>query len=152
MKRITFALVCAATMLSVMTGCKAKKEAYYAASERAKAQQEAMEAAKKESDEKKVVVVDNNGIRETKESIQIISTKSVSGNFGVVVGSFTNRTNAEGLLQRMQEAGYPNAVLGRNNQMMYRVIVNFHAVKSDAQAEVGKLRSQFPDAWILVKE
>jgi len=149
-KRIMIVLVSAAVL--TLTGCKTNKEAFNAAYERAKAKQETVEQP---AEEQVVEVVETTPtvVREASEAITIVDNKKeVTGRYGVVVGSFINRTNADSLLKTMIANGYPDAVLGRNAKDMYRVIVSFYSVKSDAQAEVGKLRSKFPDAWILVKE
>ncbi len=133
--------------------CKTNQEAYNAAYERAKAQQEATREATPAPQQETIDVVEKNTIKEASESIDIIGTeKTEKGSYGVVVGSFINRTNAEGLQKRMIESGYRNTVLGQNEKLMYRVIVAFYEVKTDAQAKVRELSSQFPDAWILIKE
>ncbi|HPN47865.1 MAG TPA: SPOR domain-containing protein, partial [Bacteroidales bacterium] len=91
------------------------------------------------------------GVKEAAEKIEVIGQDSENGPYGVVVGSFINRTNAENLRKKMVDQGY-NAVLGQNDKLMFRVIVAFYEVKADAQAKVRELSKDFPDAWILIKE
>ncbi len=152
MKTFSKFTLCLATLAALaLTGCKSNKEAYDAAYERAKARQEALEAEKQPAQNETIEVVEKSSIKEAAESLEIIG-KASEGTYGVVVGSFINRTNAESLLKRMQEAGYPNTVLGQNEKLMYRVIVSFFQNKADAQELVKTLKKDFPDAWILIKE
>ena len=131
-------------------GCKSNKEAYNAAYERAKAKQEAQQTtapAQKET----IEVVEKSDVKEASESIQIIAGVA-NGTYGVVIGSFINRTNAENLQKRMIDEGLPQTVLAQNEKLMFRVIVAFYNNKPDAQEMVKNLKSKFPDAWILIKE
>ena len=139
-------------LMPLFIACKSNQEVYNATYERAKAKQEAIEATQADQNNtENIEVVEKSSVKEASESIDIIGTAS-DGNYGVVVGSFINRTNAESLMKRMQDAGYKNAVLGQNEKLMYRVIVAFYTSKADAQAKVKDLKSEFPDAWILIKE
>ncbi len=134
-----------------LSSCKSNQAAYNAAYERAKAQQEAAQQAEPGKQES-IEVVEKSSIKEASENIEILDKSKANGNYGVVIGSFINRTNAEGLQKRMIEQGYSKCVLGQNDKLMYRVIVAFYPVKADAQAKVRELSKDFPDAWILIKE
>ncbi len=134
-----------------LSSCKSNQAAYNAAYERAKAQQEAAQQAEPGKQES-IEVVEKSSIKEASENIEILDKSKANGNYGVVIGSFINRTNAEGLQKRMIEQGYSQCVLGQNDKLMYRVIVAFYPVKADAQAKVRELSKDFPDAWILIKE
>ena len=134
-----------------LSSCKSNQAAYNAAYERAKAQQEAAQQAEPGKQES-IEVVEKSSIKEASENIEILDKSKANGNYGVVIGSFINRTNAEGLQKRMIEQGYSQCVLGQNDKLMYRVIVVFYPVKADAQAKVRELSKDFPDAWILIKE
>lgn len=156
MKQKGFVIMLLCATLMTLTGCKTNKEAFNAAYERAKAKQEVAEqtVAQPAAEQTEVVEVVETpvSVREASEAITIVDNKEVTGNYGVVVGSFINRTNAENLLKTMQGSGYPDAVLGKNAKDMYRVIVSFYSRKFDAQVEVNRLYAKFPDAWILIKE
>ncbi|MBO5663687.1 MAG: SPOR domain-containing protein [Bacteroidales bacterium] len=141
-----------ALMAISFSACKSNQEAYNAAYERAKAQQEAAQQVASQPKQEVIEVVEKPSIKEASENIEIIGKSNEKGNYGVVIGSFINRTNAEGLQKRMIEQGYSPCVLGQNDKLMYRVIVAFYEVKSDAQAKVRDLAKEFPDAWILIKE
>lgn len=151
MKRNTLWILGMSLLALSFTACKSNQEAYNAAYERAKAQQEATQAPAAPAQEV-IEVVEKPSIKEASENIEIIGKSSDTGHYGVVIGSFINRTNAEGLQKRMIEQGYSHCVLGQNDKLMYRVIVAFYEVKSDAQAKVRELSKEFPDAWILIKE
>lgn len=142
------ALACLAICFS---SCKTNQEAYNAAYERAKAQQEAAQPVAP-AQEESIQVVEKTNIKEASENIDIIGSNASKGSYGVVIGSFINRTNAEGLQKRMISGGYTNCVLGQNEKLMYRVIVAFYETKPEAQAKVRELAKEFPDAWILIKE
>lgn len=148
-KLMVMSLAIAALTLSA---CKSNQAAYNAAYERAKAQQENTQPAPEAPKQEVVEVVENSSVKEASESIEIIGKSNEKGNYGVVIGSFINRTNAEGLQKRMIDKGYTQCVLGQNEKLMYRVIVSFYEVKADAQAKVRELSKEFPDAWILIKE
>lgn len=152
MKRNTLWMLGLSLIALSLTACKSNQEAYNAAYERAKAQQEAAQQAPAAPVQEVVEVVEKPSIKEASENIEIIGKSNENGNYGVVIGSFINRTNAEGLQKRMIDQGYSHCVLGQNDKLMYRVIVAFYEVKSDAQAKVRELSKEFPDAWILIKE
>ncbi|MBQ9202136.1 MAG: SPOR domain-containing protein [Bacteroidales bacterium] len=134
----------------LFVGCKSNKEAHNAAYERAKARQEAQQTTAP-SQKETIEVVQKSDVKEASEAIQII-TGTANGTYGVVIGSFLNRTNAENLQKRMINNGYPQTVLAQNEKLMFRVIVAFFNNKPDAQEMVKKLKSDYPDAWILIKE
>ena len=71
--------------------------------------------------------------------------------FSVVVGSFGVKANADGLQQRLKDAGYAAQVAKNVERNMYRVIVTTFDTKSEAAASRDQMRSQYPDAWILAK-
>lgn len=150
MKAIKKSLGLLFVVVLVLSSCKSNKEAYSATYERAKAKQEVQAQINEEQNER-VEVIEKTGVKEAAEKIEVIGQDSENGPYGVVVGSFINRTNAENLRKKMVDQGY-NAVLGQNDKLMFRVIVAFYEVKADAQAKVRELSKDFPDAWILIKE
>lgn len=150
MKTIKKSLGLLLVALLVFGSCKSNKEAYSATYERAKAKQEVQAQVNNEQDER-VEVIEKTGVKEAAEKIEVIGQALESGPYGVVIGSFINRTNADNLRKKMSDQGY-NAVLGQNEKLMFRVIVAFYEVKADAQAKVRELNKEFPDAWILIKE
>ncbi len=150
MKTIKKSLGLLFAVVLVLSSCKSNKEAYSATYERAKAKQEVQAQVNEEQNER-VEVIEKTGVKEAAEKIEVIGLATESGPYGVVVGSFINRTNAENLRKKMADQGY-SAVLGQNEKLMFRVIIAFYEVKADAQAKVRELSKDFPDAWILIKE
>jgi cell division protein FtsN len=73
--------------------------------------------------------------------------------YGVVIGSFQNKTNATSLKERMANNGY-SPVIAQNAQGMYRVIVASFDNKQAAyqvRDELKRKYSEFADAWLLEK-
>lgn len=71
--------------------------------------------------------------------------------YGVVIGSFQNKTNALSLKERMQTKGY-YPVIAQNASGMYRVIVASFDSKNAAYQERSTLQANYPefsDAWLL---
>ena len=70
-------------------------------------------------------------------------------NYSVVVGSFSVVANAEGLQQRLQNAGYASQIVKNEDRNMYRVIASTFDSKADAVQSRDQLRATYPDAWLL---
>lgn len=157
MKKYMF--VCAG-LCAVMafTSCKSSESAYKKAYLKAKAQeseqsqpvqQEAQVVApvtEKPADEAKVVDNgDNAPVRQ--EGVSLISGSGLKA-YSVVVGSFSLRANAEGLQQRLKNAGY-DAQLVKNERNMFRVVSATFDDKSSAVRSRNEFRAKYPDAWLL---
>lgn len=155
-------------MLFAFGACKPKQSAYKAAYEKAK-----------ETESVPVVVENTNepvaqytpapvakpkptttSSSETRvESITALAGEDASRlkSFSVVIGSFTVKTNAYSLKNRMISEGY-NAVLGENEQGMLRVIVASFETKQEAMDGRDVFKAKHPDradfqkAWILERE
>jgi ATP-dependent Zn protease len=73
------------------------------------------------------------------------------GNFYIILGSFSERVNAEGLAERMVMEGHSHAsVIERNGN--YSVIFNKYNSKDDAKAELSEARTIAKNAWVLTAE
>lgn len=161
MKKYT--VLCAGLCLALaMTSCKTNESAYKKAYEKAKqydtaqqqAQQVAVETAPvvtpveaKPATETQVVDnLDNVSVRQ--ESVSLVSGSGLKA-FSVVVGSFGVRANAEGLMQRLKNAGYDAQVVKNNDKNMYRVVASTFADKAAAAASRDQIRASYPDAWLL---
>jgi len=72
--------------------------------------------------------------------------------YSVVVGSFTIKTNADSLKDRMANQGY-RSFLAQNARGMYRVIVATFSDKASAVTERNRVKDKyypdFQDVWIL---
>lgn len=157
-------IVCASLCVAMaFTGCKSSESAYKKAYEKAKAQQTVQQPVVAELPETNVVapleqapvaetkVVDNNdNVKVIQEKVSLVDGSGLKA-FSVVVGSFGVKANADGLQQRLKDAGYAAQVAKNVERNMYRVIVTTFDTKSEAAASRDQMRSQYPDAWILAK-
>ena len=162
MKKYT--LICIGLCAAMaFTSCKSSESAYKKAYEKAKqydtqtAQQEAVaqEAVVAPVEAKPVTqaqVVDNlDNISVRQESVQLIHGNGLNA-FSVVVGSFGLLSNAEGLYQRLRDAGYNAQVVKNEEKNMYRVVASSYANKADAVYSRDQLRNTYPDAWLLYNQ
>ena len=93
-----------------------------------------------------VVNVDNVQVRQ--EKVSVVNGSGLK-NFSVVVGSFSVKANAEGLQQRLRDAGYDAQVAKNVDRDMFRVIASTFDDKLSAVNSRDQLRTQYPDAWLL---
>ena len=89
---------------------------------------------------------------EDNSDLRTESLTAVSGTlnaYNVVCGSFKSLDNANNLCSTLKNKGY-SAIIAQNPATgMYRVIATSSSSKSDAVASRDKLRSTYPDAWLL---
>ena len=147
--------LCAAMAL---TSCKSSESAYKKAYEKAKAQEAAAVETNTEAnvvapiEEKpidEVRVVDNaDNVQVRQEQVSLIDGSGLK-NFSVVVGSFSLRANADGLQQRLKEAGYDAQIVKNADRNMFRVVATTFADKASAAQSRNELRAKYPDAWLL---
>lgn len=151
--------ICAAMAL---TGCKSSESAYKKAYEKAKAQETAQHTAPQPAEtEANVVaplvdkpatdtpVVDNvDNVQVRQEKVSVVSGSGLK-NYSVVVGSFSLKANADGLQQKLREAGYDAQLVKNDERNMYRVVATTFDNKADAAASRNEFRAQYPDAWLL---
>ena len=94
-------------------------------------------------------VVDNlNNVQVRQERVAIVSGSGLQS-YSVVVGSFSVIANAEGLQQRLRNAGYAAQIVKNEDRNMYRVVASTYNNKADAVQSRDQLRSSYPDAWLL---
>ena len=140
------------------TSCKSSESAYKKAYEKAKAQEAAAVETNTEAnvvapvEEKpidEVRVVDNaDNVQVRQEQVSLIDGSGLK-NFSVVVGSFSLRANADGLQQRLKEAGYDAQIVKNTERNMFRVVASTFADKASAAQSRNELRAKYPDAWLL---
>ena len=158
MKKVMFlgAMMCVAL---AFTSCKPKESAYKQAYLKAKAADEAQKTPAVEETpvvtqmvERPVTetrVVDNSDnavVRQ--ESVTVVSGGGLRS-YSVVVGSFGVKANAEGLQQRLKNAGYNAQIAYNADRNMYRVVASTFDSKSEAVQSRDQLRSNYADAWLL---
>ena len=141
------------------TSCKSSESAYKKAYEKAKAQEAAAVETNTEAnvvtpvEEKpidEVRVVDNaDNVQVRQEQVSLIDGSGLK-NFSVVVGSFSLRANADGLQQRLKEAGYDAQIVKNTERnIMFRVVATTFVDKASAVQSRNELRAKYPDAWLL---
>lgn len=156
-------ILCAGICLSLaFASCSGSKQsAYKKAYEKAKAQ-EAMQqppvtdvpvvAPVEEKPATETTVVDNSdNVAVRSESLTVVDGAGLK-NFSVVVGSFSLKANALGLQSKLKGQGHAAQVAYNSSINFYRVIVSTFDSKADAVRSRNQFRSQYPDAWILLKK
>ncbi|MGL4332038.1 MAG: SPOR domain-containing protein [Bacteroidales bacterium] len=148
-------IISVAVLALSATSCKTNQNAYKAAYEKAKEKEVVTTPAENETFE----VVEVKRTQTTHAPVQVekvtgVTESDVAGlkRWNIVVGSFKNKTNAEGLKAQMIEAGYP-ALLAQNAQGMYRVIVASFNDRESAAEKRSQIREKyaprFNDIWLL---
>ena len=151
MKKIGLLGIALCLVLVFGTSCKSKQSAYKSAYEQAKAR-EMVEPANDDDIYPVSKPITTSDARQ--ERITPIAGENASGIklYSVVIGSFTNRTNAYSLKERMQNEGYA-PILAENEQGMMRVILTSHDTRSEAERSRQTIRSKYypnyQDAWLL---
>lgn len=154
-----YMILCAGLCAAMaFTSCKSSESAYKKAYEKAKAQEAAAVETNTEAnvvapiEEKpidEVRVVDNaDNVQVRQEQVSLIDGSGLK-NFSVVVGSFSLRANADGLQQRLKEAGYDAQIVKNADRNMFRVVATTFAGKASAAQSRNELRAKYPDAWLL---
>lgn len=157
-----YVVLCAGLCVAMaFTGCKPSESAYKKAYEKAKAQETAQQVEEPAQSEANVVtplvekpatdtkVVDNaDNVQVRQENVSVVNGSGLK-NYSVVVGSFSLIANAEGLHQRLREAGYDAQIVKKEGNTMYRVVAATFDNKADAAASRNEFRAKYPDAWLL---
>jgi cell division protein FtsN len=147
------------------SSCKSSESAYKQAYEKAKSQEAAQQVAN--TPETPVVtpvqtrpvtqtqVVDNyDNVSVRQERVTVVNGSGLRS-FSVVVGSFSVIANAEGLQQRLKNAGYQAQIAKNEDRNMYRVVAYTSDNKGDAVRTRDALRgtelNPQGDAWLLAR-
>jgi putative lipoprotein len=144
------------------TSCKSSESAYRKMYDKAQAQEASQQneaettspvvtpLEQKSANEATVMDnVDNAVVRQ--ENFSVVSGPEVKS-FGVVVGSFSLKANAEGLQRTLKGAGYDASIVFNSERSMYRVVASSFNSKADAVRSRDALRSRYADAWLLFKK
>lgn len=152
--------------LALFTACKNQESVYRAAYEAAKANETndmlviTPQETKTEpvvvstpKKEEPVVVEDNTPVRTIAGGLEVIKGEPLR-NYSVVVGSFMNQTNAEGLYTLLVNRGFSARVIRTNETIKghtgwYRVAASSYDDKSQAARSRNGLQGDYPDAWLL---
>ena len=151
------------------TGCKSSESAYKKAYEKAKSQEQNSTDNDDSSTQQDAPVVapvetqtqtqpvtetrtvdnyDNEPVR--RENVSVVNGAGLKA-YSVVVGSFGVKANAEGLQQRLKNAGYDAQVAYNAGNNMYRVVATTYDSKASAVQSRNQLRATYTDAWLLSK-
>ena len=151
------------------TGCKSSESAYKKAYEKAKSQEQTSTDNDDSSTQQDAPVVapvetqtqtqpvtetrtvdnyDNEPVR--RENVSVVNGAGLKA-YSVVVGSFGGKANAEGLQQRLKNAGYDAQVAYNAGNNMYRVVATTYDSKASAVQSRNQLRATYTDAWLLSK-
>ena len=148
-------------MVLAFSSCKSKESAYRQAYDKAKAQETVITTDNNDYDDTPVVTpfvdtpaIDNSGSQNVENvSVRQENLTVVNGSglktYSVVVGSFSVRSNAEGLVSRLRSQGYDAQLAFNSAREMFRVVATTHNDKASAVQSRNRLRNQFPDAWLL---
>ena len=144
-------MVLSVAFLLGMGACKPKQSAYKAAYEKAQEKEIVEEVAEpappKPAAPRPVERASNAKVT----SERVTAVAGTLRAYNVVVGSFTVKTNALGLKDKLQKAGY-DPVVAQNAKGMYRVIAASYDDRASAEDMRDDLRSQYPDAWLLLNQ
>lgn len=161
--RKMFFLGAALCVAVAFTGCKSSESAYKKAYEKAKAQENTTTPAVQQptdtyvpevapvtqtpvTDTRVVDNTDNAVVRQ--ERLSVVDGAGLKS-YSVVVGSFSVKANAEGLVRQLKAAGYPAQLGFNSDRNMYRVVATTFDSKADAVQSRDQLRSRYADAWLL---
>ena len=92
-------------------------------------------------------------VREEKVSV-VTGTQTIKA-YGIVCGSFSLKTNADALRERLLKDGYPAVVVVNQEGRTYRVVCESFDNKQDAVTARVKFKANYPNnadfqaAWIL---
>lgn len=97
-------------------------------------------------------VVDNSdNVVVRSENFSVVNGPTLKA-FGVVVGSFSLKANAEGLQNTLKSNGYNPSIVYNAERNMYRVVATSFDTKSDAARSRDQLRSAYNGAWLIFKK
>lgn len=157
MKRKFLYLLIAGAVLS-LSACKSSQNAYKEAYEKAVSgdNKTVIEEPVVANDEAAGEDVSNVSVREEKVSV-VTGDQGIKA-YGIVCGSFSLKTNADALRERLIDDGYKAVVVVNESGKTYRVVCASFDTKEEAVAERTRFKARYPDnqdfqsAWILYKK
>ena len=164
-----YVLVCAGLCLAMsFTSCGSSEKAYIKAYEKAQAQAQQQQQVQPQQPavvqqtvtttpvvtpvqtvpSTQTQVVESDQVQVRQERVAIVSGSGLLS-YSVVVGSVSVIANAEGLQQRLKNAGYAAQIVKNEDRNMYRVVASTFNDKTSAVQSRDQLRGTYPDAWLL---
>ncbi|MBB6275072.1 SPOR domain-containing protein [Porphyromonas circumdentaria] len=158
MKKSVFFILSLA-VIALLGSCKPKQSTYRQVYEQAKqreiAQNQNSNQAPEATDANVIVskpIQSSASLRRERLSAVAGEDSSRLKRYSVVIGSFQNKTNAQSLKERMENAGF-QPVLAENEHGMIRVIVSSFSSREEAVSSRERIKQQFApqfqDAWLL---
>lgn len=154
MKKTVYLLIAGAVLS--LSACKSSESAYKQAYEKAVSDNEVKAVVEEPVIEAEPVTaedVQNVTVRE--EKVSVVSGEKELKAYGIVCGSFSLKTNADGLRDRLVKDGYKAVVVINEAGKTYRVVCASFDTKEEAVAERRNFKARYPDnqdfqnAWIL---
>ena len=162
MKRVEYFLtvaMCVVAMASCKSSSNSYKQAYEKAVQQDVAQSETLNKVPEEVAAVKAVSQDEvASIPVREEKVSVVTGDAGLKAYAVVCGSFSLKTNADALRQRLVGDGYPAVVVLNEAGKTYRVVFNSFDTKERAVAARREFMGKYPDnqdflaAWILYKK
>ncbi|SHF41288.1 Sporulation related domain-containing protein [Mariniphaga anaerophila] len=104
------------------------------------------------------VAASNEHVAMRKEQVSFTNqedkVKNESNNFFVIIGSFSQLSNAKNYRETLLNKGFTPIIL-HSETGYYRVCVNSYQNESDARTRVAQVRQTYPeysDVWLLIKD
>ena len=98
--------------------------------------------------EEAIVVEEPEIVEEPKP--RAVEPASTSGNYFLIAGTFTEKNNAETLVNELKAKGHPAQIIGFFNNMHYVSIAAFSS-RGEASQAVSGIQNDAPGAWIYKK-
>ena len=162
MKRIECFLtvaLCIVMMISCKSTANSYKQAYEKAVQQDVAQTETLNKIPEADEAADVTVKDDvASVPVREEKVSVVTGDAALKAYAVVCGSFSLKTNADDLRQRLAGDGYPAVVVLNEAGKTYRVVFNSFDTKEQAVAARRDFMNRYPDnrdfqaAWLLYKK
>ena len=150
----SYALVISLLSITLfLGGCKVKESAGpYRPAEDTKKTESAANLKRNVDSQKVTDTASDEADKVRSESFKLVDGEDVTAikTYNVVIGSFQNRANAQGLQSLMKGEYAPVIVI--NEQGMFRVILISYDDYLLAKQKIVQIKAQFDDAWVLVQK
>ncbi|MAZ55851.1 MAG: hypothetical protein CMP54_02510 [Flavobacteriales bacterium] len=96
-----------------------------------------------EKNKKKIIKIDKN---EAPQKLEKVNNQNIH----IIVGSFSDKKNAQALTKQMNNRGFKNArIIGTNTTGLIRVAVASFYTEEEAQKSILEIKKQLSSVWIL---
>lgn len=84
------------------------------------------------------------------ESVTV--THGTAEKYCIIVGSFGNIDNATRLMENLKNDGFTGCSIMKNTNNMNRVSCASFATENEARQKLAEVRTQYSDAWLLIRQ